>query len=93
MDTAQILRELHAEREKLNQAIEALESLNGAAPSLARSRSKATTIVGLPTKPTVVARTFSPESRKHMAEAQKKRWAKRKRAAKAAAKKAASAAK
>ena len=92
METAQILTDLRTERDRINQAIAALEALNGTAsgttPRGSGVKSAKTTAPG--SKPSSAQRVVSPESRKLMAEAQRKRWAKKKRAAKAAAKKASS---
>jgi|GEM_PF-1179317 type IV secretory pathway VirB10-like protein len=92
MNTAQILADLRAQRDRINNAITALEALGGTsaptktatkapAPAPAKSAKKA--------PPIVTKRVISPEARQRMAEAQQKRWAKKKRAVKAAAKKAA----
>lgn len=91
MDTAQILTDLRAERDRIDQAIAALEALNGTASSLAAKRSgvKFAKVATPGARRTAAKRVISPESRRRMAEAQQKRWAKKKRAVKAAAKKAA----
>jgi hypothetical protein len=82
MDTTAILAALLLERDRIDQAIAALESLNGTAISPAKSAAK-----NAKTPAAAKKRVFSPESRQRMAEAQQKRWAKKKRAVKAAAKK------
>ncbi len=94
MDTKLILIDLRAERDKLNQVIFALEALNGTAPnSVFRQPLRNSTRTTVPdARPTSANRVISPESRKRMAEAQRKRWAKKKRAAKAVARKAITAA-
>jgi hypothetical protein len=73
MDTHLILGELRAERDRINQAIAALESLDGTgrtAPAVrpvARHAQKAT------------KRHLSPSARKRISELLKQRWAARKR--------------
>lgn len=95
MDTAQFLADLRAQRDRIDNAINALESLNGTAVSSAKATTKAMarTVKSAKTasaaSPTASKRVISPEARLRMAEAQQKRWAKKKRAVKAAAKKAA----
>jgi hypothetical protein len=81
MDTKTILADLRAQRDRIDQAIEALESLNGTPATRAGKPASGT-------KPTTTKRVVSPEARRRMAEAQQKRWAKKKRAVKAAAKEA-----
>jgi hypothetical protein len=93
MDTAQILNDLRAQRDRTINAIAALEALNGAAISPAKTATKAASHVGIngdktaSVAPASTKRVISPEGRQRMAEAQKKRYAKAKRAVKAAAKK------
>ncbi len=91
MDTVQILIELRARRERIDQAIAALEALEKTPahrPTAKAAAKAASSASG--TKPTAGKRVMSPESRQRMAEAQQKRWAKKKRAVKVVAKKAAS---
>jgi hypothetical protein len=94
MDTAKILTELRAQRDRTINAIAALEALNGAAISPAKTATKAASHVGIngdktaSVAPASTKRVVSPEARQRMAEAQKKRYAKAKRAVKSAAKKA-----
>jgi aspartate carbamoyltransferase catalytic subunit len=85
MDTSKILADLRAQRERVNQAIAALEALDGAAVSRqkATTSTKASAPVATP-KPVAKKRVISPEGRKRMAEAQQKRWAKKTKAAKTA---------
>jgi hypothetical protein len=65
MDTKTVLSQLKAERDRIDQVIAALESLDGA---------KQTTTA--PAKAGRVGRrTMSPAARKRIAEAQRKRWA------------------
>lgn len=96
MDTVQFLADLRAQRDRINDAITALEALNGNAVTPAKSAVKAAKPAEVKsTKSAPVASTastkrmISPEARQRMAEAQQKRWAKKKRAVKVAAKKAA----
>jgi len=85
MDISGILTELHDQRDRINQAIAALESLNGAGVSRPAVVSSAKTAPAAP--PSAKKRVISPEARRRMAEAQQKRWAKAKRAANVAVKK------
>jgi hypothetical protein len=88
MDILGFLTELYSERDRLNNAIAALEALNGITLSPAKSTAKAAAPTP-GTQPTAKKRVISAEGRKRIADAQKARWAKKKRAAKYAAKKAA----
>jgi hypothetical protein len=94
MDTAQFLADLRAQRDRIDNAINALESLNGTAVSSAKAATKAVALTVKSAKtapvatPTASKRVISPEARQRMAEAQQKRWAKKKRAVKAAPRKA-----
>jgi hypothetical protein len=92
METAQILTDLRVERDRINQAIAALEALNGTVSGTTPRGSglKSAKATVPESKPSSAKRVVSPESRKLMAEAQRKRWAKKKRAAKTAVKKASS---
>jgi hypothetical protein len=96
MDTKTILAGLRAERDHINQAIAALEALTGTSAISApvksgRKASKAGQKTAKVATPIVVQssgkRVISPEARQRMALAQQKRWAKKKKAVKAAAKK------
>jgi len=76
MDTRLIITELRAERDRINQAIVALESLDGA-------------VRPAPAVRPVVQRTqaatkhhLSPAARKRISDLLKKRWAERKRTGK-----------
>lgn len=90
MDILGILAELHGQRDRITQAIEALESLNGSTASTTKSPTRAAVKEAVPVaSSTAKKRVLSPEGRKAIADATRKRWAKKKRAAKAAAKKAA----
>ncbi|SRR6266542_3748506 len=84
MDTAQILSTLRAERDRLDQAIAALEALGGSTPSSTKPGRKPTTA----NVPSVKKRTMSAAGRKRIAEAQKARWAAKKAAEKKPAAKA-----
>ncbi len=64
MDTTSILADLRAERDRINQAISALETFGGSATA---SKSKKTG-----------RRHMSAAARRKISEAQKKRWAKQK---------------
>jgi hypothetical protein len=85
MDTTAILAALLSERDRLNQAIAALESLGGTSSTSSKpGRKPAAAIV--PTAPK--KRVLSAASRNKMAEAAKKRWAVKKAAEKKPAAKA-----
>lgn len=73
MDTKQLLSELRAQRDRITQAITALEGLGGGA------RSKLS--VAGTTKKSAPRRRMSAAARKRISEAAKKRWAERKKAA------------
>jgi len=91
MDTAQILTALRAQRDRISSAIAALEALNGNKrhflQNLQQSSRACRRKTAKPASASVAKRTVSPEARQRMAQAQQKRWAKKKRAVKAAAKK------
>jgi hypothetical protein len=95
MDTAQFLIDLRVQRDRINDAIAALESLtvNGiskpAAKYAVKTAKPAKSAKTASVAPASTKRVVSPEGRLRMAEAQQKRWAKKKRAVKSAAKKAA----
>ncbi len=88
MDTAQILADLRAQRERISQAITALEALEETAVSrpTAKAATKAAALKSGKTAPVAPPaakkRVISPEGRKRMAAAQQKRWATKKKAAK-----------
>ena len=77
MDTAQILADLRAQRNRIDDAITALEALNGTKPL----GKPAATIDVNQASPTV-RRTMSPAARKKIAAALKARWAAKKTSAK-----------
>ncbi len=70
MDSRNILEQLKQERDRIEKAIRALESIGGSAATTRRGR-----------KP---RRKMSAEARARIGAAMKKRWAERKRSAKAA---------
>ena len=76
MDTKAILAQLSAERDHLDQAIAALESLDGTAPTALRSTTSASKAI--PTK----KRRLTPAGRKRISEMMKARWTARRKAAK-----------
>jgi hypothetical protein len=86
LDNVQILKELRAQRARIDNAIVALEALDPAGAAAEERISL--------TKPAVKSgkRVISAEARAKMAEAQQRRWAKKKKEAKKAAKAAATAA-
>lgn len=81
MDVTRIVSEIDAEIERLQQARAALTAIGGtgavAAPKR-RGRPKGSTNVAKPAKR---ARNLSPEGRKRIAEAMKRRWAERRKSA------------
>ncbi len=85
MDISQILSGLYSERDRINHAIAALESLNGTRASTRTTRTSLAATAPA-TKPTRrKKRHLTPAGRKRLSENMKKRWAERKkRAAKAA---------
>ena len=85
MDTTAILAALLSERDRLNQAIAALEALDGTTSSSAKPGRKPATVT-VPTAPK--KRVLSAASRKKMADAAKQRWAAKKAAEKKPAAKA-----
>jgi hypothetical protein len=86
MDTKQFLKDLRAERDRINDAIAALEALNGSGVTqTVPAPDAAKTAKSFPVASVAGKRVVSPEARQRMADAQKKRYAKAKRAAKKAA--------
>ena len=81
MDTRRILSDLRAERQRIDQAISALESLDGAAPRTGR-RGRPPAAAAAPGRRR--RRRMSAATRKRMSEMMKQRWAERKRRAKGA---------
>ena len=85
MDTAQILADLRAQRNRIDNAITALEALNGTKPlgnghDLPTPLGKpAATLVRLKQASPTVQRTMSPAARQKIAAAQKARWAAKKK--------------
>jgi hypothetical protein len=91
MDTSKILTDLRAERDRIDQAITALESLGGAKPlggghNMGPFPSARPAAVLATAKP---GRNISAAGRKRIADAARKMWAERRKGAKAVAKKAA----
>jgi hypothetical protein len=84
MDTSRILAELRTERDRLSQAIVAIEALDETAVSRQLARKTASKAVSTTQQP-VRKRVISAQARERMAEAQRKRWANHKKAAKAPA--------
>ncbi|MFB3813963.1 MAG: hypothetical protein ACE14L_07605 [Terriglobales bacterium] len=81
MDTSKILSELRAERGRIDQAIAALEAIDraGSAPSR-RGRAAGARSAAQPIRR---RRRMSAAGRKRLSEMMKKRWAERRRQAKA----------
>jgi hypothetical protein len=84
MDTSKILTDLRSERNRIDQAIAALEALNGTRASTHTTRrSFASTAPA--TKPTRRRKSrLTPAGRKRLSENMKKRWAERRKKAKGA---------
>ncbi len=78
MDTRSILSQLRVERDRINQAIAALQTLDGTAGGVRRRGA------GAPAKQAAPVvrrrRRMSAAARKRLSEMMKKRWAARKRA-------------
>ncbi len=84
MDLKSVLEQLQMERDRVNQAIAALENLQGISSAPRRGRppknqSQYGSVLAMPKK-----RTMSPAARKRISEMMKKRWAERRRKSKAA---------
>jgi hypothetical protein len=79
MDTAKILAELRGERDRISQAITALEALHNTTNIGRKSpgRPKGTTTTAPKRR-----KGLTPAGRKRLSEMMKKRWAERKKAAK-----------
>jgi hypothetical protein len=83
MDTRRIIVDLKAERDRINQAIAALESLDGTATAMPR----ATTVAAKSAAKQPRRRGLTPAGRRKLSAMMKARWAaRRKQAAKPAAK-------
>jgi hypothetical protein len=84
MDIKSVLSQLELERDRVNQAILALQQLQGisSAPRRGRPPKKPQAASGLLSMPK--KRTMSPAARKRISEMMKKRWAERRRKNKAA---------
>jgi hypothetical protein len=86
MDILKMLAEFRTERQRVEEAIVALERLAGSIRGKRRGRPpKWASAAGSALAPVRKKRTVSAAARKRMAAAQKKRWALRKAQAKAAA--------
>jgi hypothetical protein len=70
MDSAKILAAIDAEIEKLQQVRDLLQEVKGSKTSVERK-----SVPGAKASRKTVKRSMSPEARKRVAEAQKKRWA------------------
>ncbi|SRR6266567_2807656 len=79
MDTAQILFELRAERDRINAAIAALEALGGSGFSPAKTAKPTAASVTPTQSSTTGRRTMSPAARRKIAAAQRARWAAQKK--------------
>ena len=80
MDIKSVLQQLQMERDRINQALSALETLQGISSAPRRGRPPKNPnhylggVVSMPKK-----RTMSPAARKRISEMMKKRWAERRR--------------
>jgi hypothetical protein len=81
MNSSEIVRQLRAERDKLDAAIQALEGLSGKASGMRRGRPPGNTN-RLTSPPGRKRRGMSPAARKRIAAAMKARWAAAKKAGK-----------
>ena len=81
MDVTRILSEIDAEISRLQQARAALVGLGGSnvVVKARRGRPKGSTNAAKAAKPAKRTRTLSPEGRKRIADAMKKRWAERRK--------------
>lgn len=74
MDVTKILREIDAEIERLQEARSALVGISGTTVTITRRRGRPKGSTNA-AKPAKRARKLSPEGRKRIIEAQKRRWA------------------
>jgi hypothetical protein len=83
MDIKNVLQQLETERDRVNQAIAALQELQGIPSTPRRGRppknQQSASVVSMPKK-----RTMSPAARRRISEMMKKRWAERRRKNRAA---------
>lgn len=79
MDTQQILAALRAERDRITQVIAALETLQGGEGSLLKA--EAATLRAAARAGKSGKRHISPEGRKRISEAAKRRWAEQRKTA------------
>ncbi len=80
MDTKNILSQLRAERDRINQAIAALETLDSIGGRVRRRRGSAAAASAKAPATRRRRRRMSAAARKRLSEMMKKRWAARKRA-------------
>ena len=76
MDIQAIVKELKRERDRLNRAIAALEETD-----LPPAPRKASTVANVPAPPPKKVSRLTPEGRKRLSEAMKKRWAEKRKKA------------
>jgi len=79
MDVKKILVEIDGEIERLQQVKAALLGIGGASTGKRRGRPKGSTNAPKAAKPAKRKRNLSPEGRKRIAEAMKRRWAERRK--------------
>lgn len=82
MEVSRIIAEIDAQIEKLQQARNLIQGSNGDAPAVdkprrGRPRKDAAQAAPTTTKKSAGKRSLSPEARKRIADAQKRRWAER----------------
>jgi hypothetical protein len=82
LEVTRILAEIDAQIAKLQQARALLAGTTSSAPapSVKKSVGRPRKIVAAPAKKTSAKRSLSPEARKRIADAQKRRWADRRKA-------------
>lgn len=73
MDIQAIVKELKRERDRLNRAIAALEESD-----LPRTPQKASPVADVPAPPSKRGHRLTPEGKKRLSDAMKKRWAEKK---------------
>ena len=81
MEVSRIIAEIDGQIAKLQQA-RALLAEGGAAPRAGRGRPKGSKNLATAAAPKTAKRQLSPEGRKRIADAMKKRWAERRKQAK-----------
>ncbi|SEF68412.1 hypothetical protein SAMN05421819_0812 [Bryocella elongata] len=75
MDVSKILSEIDAEIKRLQEARSALVNISGTTVTVTRRRGRPKGSTNVPKPAAKRARKLSPEGRKRIAEAQKRRWA------------------